>query len=233
MLEKRPLTPLKIVAGKPLFVAGTDTEVGKTYIAASLIRRIRQQGFTVAGYKPVASGCQRDADGKLISLDAVALWQAAGQADDLETVCPQRFELPIAPPAAAERERRSIDIGLMIDGARRWVDHRQIVVVEGAGGLMSPLAERYYNADLARDMAASIVIVAANRLGVINHTLQTIITARSYGLSIVAVVLNQATPTRDPSTPTNADSIRQFDNAPPVFEVAHNREIELDIYLGG
>ncbi len=233
MSDKRPLSPLKLVAGKPLFIAGTDTEVGKTYIAASMIRRIGQQGFTVAGYKPVASGCQRDAHGVLISQDALALWRAAGQVDDLETVCPQRFELPVAPPAAAEMEQRSIDVDMMIRGARNLVHQRQIVVVEGAGGLMSPLANQYYNADLARDLDAALVIIAANRLGAINHALQTIIAARSYGLSIIAVVLNQATPIRDPSTSTNAEAIRLFVDAPPVFEVAYNCEIELNFYLGG
>ena len=96
-----------------LFVTGTDTAVGKTYVTAhSWLACWRPKGHKVGVYKPVASGCRRDGD-RLISDDAVALWEAAGRPGDLEHVCPQRFEAPLAPHLAAQAEGRQLDTDLL------------------------------------------------------------------------------------------------------------------------
>src|SRR6056297_3028191 len=91
---------------RPLFVTGTDTDIGKTYVAAVLAKELRSLGIRVGVYKPVASGCRQTASGEWLSDDAVALWRAAGSPETLAAVCPQCFSAPLAPPAAAALEGR-------------------------------------------------------------------------------------------------------------------------------
>lgn len=179
-----------------LFITGTDTGVGKTYVAALIARRLAADRRKVGVYKPAASGCWRR-DGSLVSDDAVALWEAAGRPGELEHVCPQLFEAPLAPHLAARAEGQKLDADLLRHGLEHWRRRSEIILVEGAGGLMSPLGEDEYVADLAREFGFPLVVVAPNVLGTINQTLQTLITASifsSEGLSIAGVVLNHPRP---------------------------------------
>jgi dethiobiotin synthetase len=176
-----------------LFVSGTDTNVGKTYVAACLARELRAGGVAVGVYKPAASGCEAHG-GAIVSSDAVALWEAAGRPGALDDVCPQRFRAPLAPHLAARAEGREIDRQLLRDGLNRWLDRSEWVIVEGAGGLLSPLGDDDFVADLAVDFQFPMLIVADNKLGAINQTLQTIFVARHYrgGVPVAGVVLNEA-----------------------------------------
>lgn len=204
-----------------LFIAGTDTEIGKTHVAALLAQQIRNAGLVVGVYKPVASGCEVDANGQLVSDDAVRLWRAAGQPETLEAVCPQRFRAPLAPCTAAIAEGRKVDRSQMLAGARWWQPRCQLLLVEGAGGLMSPLDEGYFNADLARDLNAHVIIVAGDKLGVINHTLQTLIAARSYNLNVLGVILNRVSGAPDDSIQTNAEAIQRYADVPLLSVIEH------------
>lgn len=162
-----------------LFIAGTDTGVGKTYVAALIAKQLAAEGKSVGIYKPAASGCRR-VDGRLASDDAVALWEAAGRPGSLENVCPQLFEAPLAPHLAARAEGREIDSALLRDGVEFWRQLSEIVIVEGAGGLMSPMGDDEYVADLALDFGYPLIVVSPNVLGTINQTLQTLITANVF-----------------------------------------------------
>lgn len=202
------------------FITGTGTEVGKTYVASAVAREMQQRGIRVGVYKPVASGCEGD---DLISTDANSLWEAAGRPLSLDEVCPQRFRAAVAPNVAAEMEGRKVDPSLLRIGIDPWLEASDIVLVEGAGGLMSPISDEDYNADLAADLSLSLVVVAANRLGVINDTLQTVITASVWGegLEVAGVVLNQVSnATGDESLVTNADQLRERLRVPLIGEVA-------------
>ncbi len=174
-----------------LFITGTDTGVGKTYVASIMARRLAADGHKVGVYKPAASGCSC-IDGVLVSDDAVALWNAAGQPGQFDRVCPQCFEAPLAPHLAALAEGRRLDPGLLRLGLEYWRKRSEIVLVEGAGGLMSPMGEEEYVADLAEEFGFPLVVVARNVLGAINQTLQTLIAASVFreGLPIAGVVLN-------------------------------------------
>lgn len=214
-----PLPPdtialLRTPRSVPLFIAGTDTEIGKTFVAAQIAAQLCAAGVTVGVYKPVASGCEPDANGTLISDDAVRLWNAAGQPETLEAVCPQRFRAPLAPCTAAKEEGRKIDRRKMLDGVKWWQTRCQTLLVEGAGGLMSPLDEGYFNADLARDLNAEVIIVAADRLGVINHTLLTLMAAKTCGLKVLGIILNRIHPLPDPSVDSNQQAILQYADVP-------------------
>jgi dethiobiotin synthetase len=205
-----------------LFIAGTGTDVGKTHVGAMVARALAAAGRRVGVYKPAASGCRREGDA-LVADDAVQLWEAAGRPGDLEHVCPQRFLAPLAPHRAAREEGRRVDAALLRSGLDFWRSSSDVVLVEGAGGLMSPLGDEDYNIDLAAEFGYPLVIVAANELGVINATLQTIITAqaRAPRLPIAGIVLNQATRREgDASLASNAEEIAQRSPAPLLTTVS-------------
>jgi dethiobiotin synthetase len=204
-----------------LFIAGTSTEVGKTHVAAMVARELAAAGHRVGVYKPAASGCRREGDA-LVADDAVELWEAAGKPGDLDRVCPQRFLAPLAPHRSARAEGRQVDAALLRSGLDYWRATSDVILVEGAGGLMSPLGDEDYNIDLAAEFGFPLVIVAANELGVINATLQTIITAqaRAPGLPIAGVVLNQTTRRNgDVSLASNAEEIAKRSPAPLLTTV--------------
>lgn len=204
-----------------LFFAGTGTGVGKTYVTALVARRLVAAGRRVGVYKPAASGCRMEA-GEIVCDDALALWNAAGRPGELQHVCPQRFLAPLAAHRAARAEGRTLDADLLRSGLRYWAERSEVVLVEGAGGLMSPLGEEEYVADLVDDFGFKLVIVAANELGTINHTLQTLIAAASFrdGLPIAGVVLNHPRPPGDdPSVASNREELEQRSVPPVLAEV--------------
>ncbi|MCP4096706.1 dethiobiotin synthase [Mariniblastus sp.] len=176
-----------------LFITGTDTEVGKTYVATHIAKDLVAAGHRVGVYKPVASECVSDGR-QLVSEDAVALWEAAGHPLTLEAVCPQRFQAPLAPHLAARNEGRELDTELMRSGISAWADECDIVIVEGAGGLMSPISDDEYFADVAYDLGYPTIVVAPNSIGVINQSLSALITAACFrdGIPIAGVILNDA-----------------------------------------
>lgn len=231
------------------FITGTGTKVGKTYVGALLARELTSRGLKVGVYKPVASGCvtlseyqvsgRRKASGEsgtggwglgaedLVAADALTLWHAAGCPLSLAEVCPQRFRAAVAPNVAARMEQRRVDANLLRIGIDPWLSTSDIVLVEGAGGLMSPLSDDDYNADLAADLGLPLVVVAANRLGVINDTLQTVITASVFadGLEVAGVVLNCVSEAAgDESLSTNAEQLREHLRVPVLGEVSHGGE---------
>jgi dethiobiotin synthetase len=176
-----------------LFVAGSDTEVGKTYVAALIVKSLVSAGHRVGVYKPAASDCVYDGN-QLVAEDALALWDAAGRPLTPDAVCPQRFRAPLAPHLSAKSEGKQVDADLLRTGISVWADHCDIVVIEGSGGLMSPVTEEEFTADLAYDFGYPLVLVTANLLGAINLTLQSLITASCFreGIDVAGIVLNDA-----------------------------------------
>jgi dethiobiotin synthetase len=201
-----------------LFFAGTDTDVGKTYVAALAVEELRHSGLCVGVYKPVASGCVREGD-VLVSSDAMRLWEASGRAVPITAVCPQRFEAPLAPPSAASAENKSVDEQLLITGIEAVSAGVDVVIVEGAGGLMSPLSNRWLNCDLAKQFGAKVIIVAANRLGVIHQVLATVTAATALQVPVGGIVLNQMTTSRDASVVDNARFISLFTDVPLLGDI--------------
>ena len=167
-----------------MFVTGTDTDVGKTAVTAAIARQLVAEGRRVGVYKPVASGVKGEGS------DASRLWEAAGRPLNLGQVCPQAFAAPLSPPRAARAEGKSVDEALLRSGIEPWLAASDVVLVEGAGSLFSPVGERSLNVDLARDLALPLVIVDAARLGVIGRTLMAVRAARAEGLVVAAVVLS-------------------------------------------
>jgi dethiobiotin synthetase len=208
-----------------LFVVGTDTDVGKTFVASRIAAALVRTGLKVGVYKPAASGCHR-VGRALVSDDAVALWNAAGRPGSLKAVCPQRFAAPLAPHLAARQEKKQLDAGLLRAGLKHWTESSDIVIVEGAGGLMSPLGDHEYVADLAADFGFPLIVVVPNRIGAINCALLTLIAAaaRPVPLPIAGIVLNDilSPKTRDPSTKSNGLEL-ELRSAPPLLAQLHHR----------
>lgn len=223
-----------------LFLTGTDTGVGKTYVGCLIASALHAAGLRVGVYKPAASGCLREGN-TLSSEDAMALWQAAGQPGELERVCPQRFAASLAPHLAARAEGREIDESLLRSGLDYWCARSEIVLVEGAGGLMSPLSDEDYVAHLAGEFGFPLVVVARNSLGTIHQTLATLISAAAFdqGLPIAGIVLNRPTPPgEDPSIEHNACELEARCVPPLLAEVYYgakmfDREVNWHELAGG
>lgn len=207
---------------KKLFVTGTDTGVGKTWISTILIPLFRDAGYQTGAYKPVCSGAEfpEAAAGVLVAQSAprwgdLDLLRAAcmgspfpvGEPSE-QLVCPQRFLAPLAPPEAARVENTSVNCELLREGLHAWQGQADLVVVEGAGGLLSPLSDTDTLADLAAEFQGPLVIVAGNRLGVINHTLLTVEVAQRRGLRIAAVIVNDVRPASESSDLSVTSNLR-------------------------
>ena len=178
-----------LISTPGLFVTDTDTDVGKTAVAEAIARALCAAGRRVGVYKPVASGvvaAERS--------DAEKLWEAAGRPLDPATVCPQSFAAALAPAAAAALEGRAVDERFLRTGIAPWSAASDVVVVEGAGGLCSPLTTNTLCADLAAEFGLPLVVVDAARLGAIGRTLATVEAARARGLVVGAIVLSHVRP---------------------------------------
>jgi dethiobiotin synthetase len=170
-----------------VFVTGTDTGVGKTLVACALVRELVDRGMRVGAMKPIETGV-----GPQGPLDAQALQQAAGGRDPLERVCPERFALPAAPSVAARAEGREVRIGAIVAAFRRLIARYELVVVEGAGGLLVPLDATHTMADLAATLELPLLVVARGALGTINHTRLTLEAAEARGVPVLGVVVSHA-----------------------------------------
>lgn len=187
-----------------LFISGTDTDVGKTAAAMAIVTALVTAGRRVGVYKPAASGL---ASASAPGGDPILLWEAAGRPLTTAAVCPQVFQAALAPPHAACAEGRSVDDQLLRDGLSCWTVASEIIVVEGAGGLFSPLGDHTLGVDLARDLGLPLVVVDSARLGGIGRTLATVKAARAEGLHVAACVLSQVIPPGTDAGPASDEAI--------------------------
>ncbi len=201
-----------------IFITGTDTGVGKTYVAAGIAAGLRRLGIDVGVMKPAETGCGRRA-GRLIPEDALRLMKAAGTRDPLGLVNPYRFKKPLAPSLAAELEGKLIDPVKIKTAFKKLSRIHDFMIIEGAGGIMVPLRHDYTYLDLVRAFRLPVVIVARPALGTINHTLLTISALRHGGIAILGVVVNYAQDTRRGLAETTSPSVIEEISGIPVLDV--------------
>lgn len=188
-----------------LGVTGTDTGVGKTVVAVALTAALRRRGLRVAAMKPLETGVAPDDPRR----DAAQLHAAAGQRHDRALVGPVVLPDPLAPWVAAERVGRPVDLAELDAAFAQLAKDAEAVVVEGAGGLLVPITPDLAYDGLFRRWRLDLVVVAANRLGALNHTLLTVRAARAAGLRVRAVVLNDLPAAADePARRTNLAALR-------------------------
>ncbi|HZP43857.1 MAG TPA: dethiobiotin synthase [Candidatus Binatia bacterium] len=203
-----------------VFVTGTDTGVGKTWVACALARALRARGRRVAVVKPVETGVGARPE------DACRLRAAAGDPAPLDDVCPYRLRAPLAPTVAAAAEGVAIDVDRILALLRRRAAEADVLLVEGAGGLLVPVGGRSTWADVAAAAGLPLLVVAANRLGTVNHTALTARAAAGAGLRTLGFVLSHPTPATDASAASNAATIAALTGLRCLGVVAHGAGAE-------
>jgi dethiobiotin synthetase len=198
---------------KGIFITGTDTGVGKTEAAAAIARLLRNRGINVGVMKPVTSGCSV-IHGKRTSEDAELLACGAGIGPVDPDVAPYCLAAPVAPSVAAAMEGVRIDFGRIGDALERLAAQHEFMIVEGAGGLMAPLAGGLMVADLIVRLALPVLVIARPNLGTVNHTVLTCYAAKQLGIEIRGVMINNYPETPDRAAESAPHLIDSLSGAP-------------------
>lgn len=205
------------------FIAGTDTGVGKTHTTKILLESLRADGIDAVGYKPIVCGDRDDAH----------ILAAASGGLPLEQVNPVWLKTPVAPWVAAQLENTSIDVEALIAGYRILAAEHELVLVEGCGGWEVPITADYSTADIAQALGLPVVLVVANRLGAINHTVLSCQSIRARGMQLRGIILNHLVDEFDTAIISNKNCIPQVAKTPLLTEVIHSQDwIETDWLTG-
>ncbi len=211
--------------GRGIFITGTDTGVGKTLVALGLAALLKSRRYSVGVMKPAETGCE-ERDTRLFPQDAYYLKEASGCKEPLEKICPYVLRDPLAPSTAASREGTQIDISLLAEVYHEISSSHDITLVEGAGGLLVPLLPSYTYADLAKLLKLPLLVVAPNRLGVINHLVLTLEHASCLGLSVLGYVLDRLEGGPSLAAETNAEALRFLTAVPCLGEIPYIEDLE-------
>ncbi len=191
-----------------LFITGTDTDAGKTFVTAGIVRAFRNAGIDAIPLKPVQTGCVND-----VSSDLEFSLNRSGWSADLsekKRLCPVRFSHECSPHLAAELSDSSINVNELAGKLQELSRNHECIVAEGAGGVLVPLGSGKTMLDLMISLGWPVVLVAANRLGAINHTLMSINTIRNAGLALAGVVMNQISEPSPLYSRNNIATIREY-----------------------
>jgi len=201
------------------FITGTDTGVGKTYVTALAVKALRAEGKDAVGCKPVCCGDRDDAE----------LLAAASGGMDLDQVNPVWLRSPLAPYVAGLLENRSLSLEDMVGPCRRLMDSHQTVLVEGVGGWEVPVGPGLKVSDVAVELGLPVVVVVANRLGALNHTLLTVQAVQARGLRCEGVVLNQLEDELDTAAITNKGVIEDLTGVPLLAHLIYGQD-EIEVW---
>lgn len=208
------------------FITGTDTGVGKTYVTKLLVESLRAEGKYAVGFKPVSCG-DRD--------DAAILAAASGNLP-LDEVNPLHFSSGVAPHVAALLENKTINPAEIIASYQAISEKYDPVIVEGAGGWEVPITQNYFVSDLAKDLNLPVILVAANRLGAINHILLTLAAIEAKGLKCAGIILNQLEDEMDTPMITNKGIIESLTTVPLLDHIIHSQDFLspelMDVLMG-
>lgn len=199
------------MGNKGIFIAGTDTAVGKTRVAGGLAAVMRGRGIDVGVFKPFESGIAGGHE------DYRYLKKMAGVDDPDDGICPYRFEEALAPAVAAQRAGRGIHWRQVTDGFKALAAKHSFMIVEGCGGLLVPLAPGKTNIDLIHACGFSVLLVARLGLGTLNHTLLSLEYLKTQKIPCIGVVLNQTTPEKGIAEETNPKILSEL--ASPILGV--------------
>ena len=177
---------------KSLFVTGTDTDVGKTCVVAGIVKSLRDMDVDVAVMKPFASGYKENIDS--VSNDVEILMKYSGSSDPVNLVNPYYFEIPSSPYDASKTLNIEIDITKVIDAFEKLASSHEIVIVEGIGGIMTPISKNYFVSDLISELSMRTIIVTSSKIGTVNHSILTIEHAKNKNLDLMGFVINQTVP---------------------------------------
>ncbi|WP_299194445.1 dethiobiotin synthase [uncultured Amphritea sp.] len=211
------------MAKRTFFVAGTDTDVGKTVVSAGLLEAANQRGFSTVAVKPIAAGCEQTEAG-LRNSDALILQQTASIKLSYEQVNPIALEPPIAPHIAAQQAGRRLDadrIAALCRGV--MMQPADFMIIEGAGGWRVPLNNRQTLADIPKLLRTPVILVVGMKLGCISHTLLTVEAIVKDGLRLAGWVANRAEPEMSCYN-ENLETLKSMLSAPLLGEIPHIEE---------
>lgn len=196
------------------FITGTDTGVGKTYATSLMIQALRSEGRQAVGFKPISCGDREDA----------RILAAASGDLPLDVVNPLHFNSGLAPHVAALLENKRIQPADLVASYHMFAGNFDTILVEGAGGWEVPITENYFISDLAKDLALPVILVAANRLGALNHILLTLSAIKAKGLTCAGIILNQLEDEMDTPMITNKGIIESITDVPLLDHIIHNQD---------
>jgi len=208
-----------------IFITATDTGAGKTLVAALVAKLAAARDLGVTMMKPVASGCAAE-DGELVSEDLTFYRRVGLPVEDEALACPLRFKAPLSPNVAAALEGKEIDTARVMQAFTALAKRNEFVVVEGIGGILVPLSRRHTVADLMETMRLPVLVVAANRLGVINHAALTVEAAKRRGMALKGIVLNSVSEERDLSRRYNRKAIEALTGVPVLCELSFHDGVQ-------
>lgn len=210
---------------KTIFITGTDTGVGKTHVAAALSAYLSiKRKLRVGVMKPFESGLsKRDKDS--LPWDAICLKEASGSSDDLDIISPYTFDAPLAPEVAAFVSRVNIDLDVIDKIYQNIVSRHDLVVVEGAGGVLVPIKRDFFYIDLIKRWNMPTIVVSRLGLGTINHTLLTCNYLQSQGVKVLGVVMNDIEGNEDLATKTNPEALKIYLKVPLLGIFPHRKNI--------
>jgi dethiobiotin synthetase len=211
---------------RTVFVAGAGTDIGKTYVTCAVIRGLRARGLSVDALKPAVSGLD---PARMEESDSGRLLEALGRPltpETLDAISPLRFTAPLAPPAAARREGQTLTLERLLEPCRARVARPDVdvLLVEGAGGVMSPIAEGETNLDLISAIGAPVLLVGGSYLGGMSHSLTALEVLKARGLQTLGLAVSESVDA--PDLGETVEELRRFAGATPVAAVPRGGGVE-------
>lgn len=173
---------------KSYFITGTDTDVGKTWITAGIASALKKMGIDIGIMKPFAAGTTQKVGFK--SEDTEILAKAAQIDDSEQLINPQFFPIPASPYTASESLGVKVDVDLVLQNFKKLLKIHEMMLVEGMGGILTPILKDYFVTNLIKDMGLDVIVVTRSRIGTINHTLLTCKMCTIYGLRVHGIIIN-------------------------------------------
>ncbi|WP_431801405.1 dethiobiotin synthase [Halobacillus andaensis] len=207
--------------GQGIFVTGTDTGIGKTFVAAGIAAALSKKGVDVGVFKPMLSGDKREDP----QSDTMILKSMSGDPSPPSDITPFQFDEPLAPYLAAKRQNISVKQSDVINTWNHIKHRHSFNIVEGAGGIAVPYGEDFLVSDIMKDINLPVLVVARPNLGTVNHTFLIVDYARRCGLNVIGVVINGFNSTKsEVAEHTNPELIEQFCKVPVLGIIPHTEK---------
>jgi dethiobiotin synthetase len=206
---------------RTFFITGTDTDVGKTFVSSLIINGLKYYGKKTGYLKPIETGVKLNSNGTKEYIDSFFVKKQSDIKESLEDICPFTFKHPLSPHAAAKYENRAICIKDILYAFYDLQSNYDILIVEGAGGMLVPLKKGHFMIDLARYIDAEVIIVSRAGLGMLNHTLLSINYAKNNNIKLAGIVINNARNENDESVFSNKEILREFTDVPIIGDIPY------------
>lgn len=215
---------------KKLFITGTGTDVGKTYVSGLILKKLKESGVSAAYYKAAMSGNERSADGSLIPGDALHVKRFSGISQPLEEMCPYVYETAVSPHLASQMEGNPIQMEVVLEGFRKACQGYEYVTIEGSGGILCPICfdeEEIWLSDVVKACDLGCLIVADAGLGTINAVGLTAFYLKAHDIPLKGIIFNHF----QPGDPMQEDNLKMCEHLTGAKVVACVRDGDTELEL--